>query len=34
MRVILSKDAGFGDQFVTTNPIQSANAVIKRWKKF
>ena len=34
MRVILSKNAGFGDQVVTTNPIQSANAVIKRWKKF
>ena len=29
MRVMLSKDAGFGDQVVTTNLIESANAVIK-----
>ena len=34
MRVMLSKDDGFGDQVVTTNPIESANAVIKRWKNF
>ena len=33
MRVMLSKDAGFDDQVVTTNPIESANAVIKWWKK-
>ena len=34
MRVMLSKGAGFGDQVVTTNPIKSANAVIKRWNNF
>ena len=34
MRVILSKDAGFGDQAGTTNPIESTNAVIKRWNNF
>ena len=28
---MLSKDAGFGNQVVTTNPIESANPVIKRW---
>ena len=34
MRVMLSKDAGFGDLVVTTNPIESANAVIKQWNNF
>ena len=34
MRVMLSQDAGFGDQVVTTSPIESANAVIKRWNNF
>ena len=29
MTVMLSKDAGFGDQVVTTNPTESTNAVIK-----
>ena len=34
MRVMLSQDGGFGDQVVTTNPIESTNAVIKRWNNF
>ena len=34
MRVSISKEAGFGDQVVTTNPIESVNAVIKRWNNF
>ena len=34
MRVMLSQDGGFGDQVVTSNPIESANAVIKRWNNF
>ena len=34
MRVTLSKDAGFGDQVVTTNPTESTNAVIKQWNNF
>ena len=33
-RVMLSKDAGFVDQFVTTNPIGPANPLIKRWDNF
>ena len=27
-------DGGFGNQIVTTNPIESLNAVIKRWNNF
>ncbi|XP_066919345.1 uncharacterized protein [Clytia hemisphaerica] len=34
MRVQLSRDAGFGDQVVTTNPIESGNAILKRWNAF
>ena len=34
MWVMLSKDAGFSNQVVTTNLIESANAVIKRWNNF
>ena len=34
MRMKCSKDAGFGHQLITTNPIESANAVIKRWTNF
>ena len=33
-RVLLSKSAGFSDQVVTANPIESANAVIKWWNNF
>ena len=34
MRLPLSKENGFGSQLVTTNPIESVNAVIKRWNNF
>uniref|UniRef100_A0A7M5WL89 Uncharacterized protein n=2 Tax=Clytia hemisphaerica TaxID=252671 RepID=A0A7M5WL89_9CNID len=34
MRLSLSKEAGFGNQIVTTNPIESANAIIKYWNNF
>ena len=34
MRVRVSIDAGFKKQIVTTNPIESLNAVIKRWNNF
>ena len=34
MGVMLSKDAGFGDQVATNNPIESANTMIKRWNNF
>ena len=34
MRLSLSKENGFGSQLVTTNPIESVNAVIKRWNNF
>ena len=34
MWVMLSKVAGFSNQVVTTNYIESANAVIKRWNNF
>ena len=29
-----ARDAGFGDQLITTNPIESVNATIKRWNNF
>ena len=34
MRAQLSVEAGFGDQLITTNPIEAINAVIKRWNNF
>ena len=34
MHVKLSMDAGFGDQMITTNQIESMNAVLKRWTNF
>ena len=34
MRIKLSIDGGFGDQLITTNPIESVNAVVKRWNNF
>ena len=34
MRLSLSKAAGFGDALLSTNPIESANAIAKRWNKF
>ena len=34
MRVMLSKDAGFGNHVVTTNLIESANIMIKAGEQF
>ena len=34
MRIALGRDRGFGDHAVTTNPIESLNAKIKRWNSF
>ena len=34
MRVKISRDAGFGDQIITTNPIESSNNAIKKWQDF
>ena len=30
----MAENAGFGNQLITTNPIESINAVIKRWTNF
>ena len=34
MHLSLSKAPGFGDALLSTNPIESANAIAKRWNKF
>ena len=34
MRVQMAENAGFGNQLITTNPIESINYVVKRWRNF
>ena len=34
MRISVAKEAGLGNQLVTTNPIESINALVKRWTHF